>query len=235
LPVPLNAPDYRRATFMLSAARLAQCPTDHGAEVAFAGRSNAGKSSAINTICAQTKLARTSKTPGRTQQINFFALDEQRRLVDLPGYGFARIPEELRRAWGRLVEGYLRERQSLAGIVLLMDVRHPLKEQDRQLIRWAAALAIPLHVLTSNTSSSCTCSTMRAGKPLSIRKPGCRPHHRALDDVGGGALHRRVDRGALGAWRAGGIARTDLGQIQPPPEHGFDVTLRRCLRRVRSM
>jgi GTP-binding protein len=151
LPVPLNAPDYRRATFMLSAARLAQCPTDHGAEVAFAGRSNAGKSSAINTICAQTKLARTSKTPGRTQQINFFALDEQRRLVDLPGYGFARIPEELRRAWGRLVEGYLRERQSLAGIVLLMDVRHPLKEQDRQLIRWAAALAIPLHVLLTKS------------------------------------------------------------------------------------
>lgn len=151
MPVPLNAPDYRRATFMLSAARLAQCPTDHGAEVAFAGRSNAGKSSAINTICAQTKLARTSKTPGRTQQINFFALDEQRRLVDLPGYGFARIPEELRRAWGRLVEGYLRERQSLAGIVLLMDVRHPLKEQDRQLIRWAAALAIPLHVLLTKS------------------------------------------------------------------------------------
>lgn len=151
MPVPLNAPDYRRAAFMLSAARLAQCPTDHGAEVAFAGRSNAGKSSAINTICAQTKLARTSKTPGRTQQINFFALDEQRRLVDLPGYGFARIPEELRRAWGRLVEGYLRERQSLAGIVLLMDVRHPLKEQDRQLIRWAAALAIPLHVLLTKS------------------------------------------------------------------------------------
>lgn len=151
MPVPLNAPDYRRAAFMLSAARLAQCPTDHGAEVAFAGRSNAGKSSAINTICAQTKLARTSKTPGRTQQINFFALDEQRRLVDLPGYGFARIPEELRRAWGRLVEGYLRERQSLTGIVLLMDVRHPLKEQDRQLIRWAAALAIPLHVLLTKS------------------------------------------------------------------------------------
>lgn len=151
MPAPLNAPDYRRATFILSAARLGQCPADHGVEVAFAGRSNAGKSSAINAICAQTKLARTSKTPGRTQQINFFALDEQRRLVDLPGYGFARIPEELRRAWGRLVESYLRERQSLAGIVLLMDVRHPLKEQDRQLIRWAAALATPLHVLLTKS------------------------------------------------------------------------------------
>lgn len=136
---------------MLSAARLGQCPADEGIEVAFAGRSNAGKSSAINVICEQSKLARTSKTPGRTQQINFFALDEARRLVDLPGYGFARIPEELRRAWGRLVEGYLRNRRSLAGIVLLMDVRHPLKDQDRELIHWAGTLAIPLHVLLTKS------------------------------------------------------------------------------------
>lgn len=147
MSAPGNAPDYRQARFILSAARLGQCPTDQGREVAFAGRSNAGKSSAINAICSQGKLARTSKTPGRTQQINFFALDEDRRLVDLPGYGFARIPEEMRRAWGRLVEGYLRQRHSLAGIVLLMDVRHPLKEQDCQLIDWTSSLAIPLHIL----------------------------------------------------------------------------------------
>lgn len=151
MPAFTDTPDYRRASFILSAARLAQCPPDQGIEVAFAGRSNAGKSSAINAICAHGKLARTSKTPGRTQQINFFVLDEGRRLVDLPGYGFARIPQELRRAWGRLVEGYLRERRSLAGIVLLMDVRHPLKEQDRQLIDWAGTLAIPLHVLLTKS------------------------------------------------------------------------------------
>lgn len=151
MSTPESTPDYRRAAFVLSAAHLSQCPADDGIEVAFAGRSNAGKSSAINVICEQSKLARTSKTPGRTQQINFFALDEARRLVDLPGYGFARIPEELRRAWGRLVEGYLRNRRSLAGIVLLMDARHPLKDQDRELIHWAGTLAIPLHILLTKS------------------------------------------------------------------------------------
>ena len=141
------APDYRRARFVLSAARLSQCPPDTGLEVAFAGRSNAGKSSAINAICDHRGLARASKTPGRTQQINFFSLDREQRIVDLPGYGFAKVPEELRRQWGRLVEAYLRGRRSLAGIVLLMDIRHPLKDQDRSLIEWVAALDIPLHVL----------------------------------------------------------------------------------------
>ena len=143
--------DYRSATFVLSAARLAQCPADEGVEVAFAGRSNAGKSSALNAICDNTKLARASKTPGRTQQINFFTLTEGKRLVDLPGYGFARVPEELRRQWGRLVESYLERRRSLAGIVLLMDIRHPLKEQDRTLIGWVVPLGIPLLVLLTNS------------------------------------------------------------------------------------
>lgn len=145
-------PDYRGAAFMLSVARLSQCPADEGIEVAFAGRSNAGKSSALNAICDHRKLARASKTPGRTQQINFFALgDEQRRLVDLPGYGFAKVPLEMRRQWSRLVESYLAERRSLAGIVLLMDSRHPLKEQDRTLIEWIARSAIPLHVLLTKS------------------------------------------------------------------------------------
>ncbi|MBK6280223.1 MAG: YihA family ribosome biogenesis GTP-binding protein [Gammaproteobacteria bacterium] len=143
--------DYRNATFILSAAKLGQCPADVGVEVAFAGRSNAGKSSAINAICDHNKLARASKTPGRTQQINFFALAEDKRLVDLPGYGFARVPLEIRQQWTRLVENYLGKRRSLAGIVLLMDVRHPLKDQDRDLIGWAAALGIPLHVLLTKS------------------------------------------------------------------------------------
>ena len=143
--------DYRNATFILSAAKLGQCPADVGVVVAFAGRSNAGKSSAINAICDHNKLARASKTPGRTQQINFFALAEDKRLVDLPGYGFARVPLEVRAQWTRLVETYLGKRRSLAGIVLLMDVRHPLKDQDRDLIGWAAALGIPLHVLLTKS------------------------------------------------------------------------------------
>jgi GTP-binding protein len=145
------AQDYRNATFILSAAKLGQCPADVGVEVAFAGRSNAGKSSAINAICDHNKLARASKTPGRTQQINFFALAEDKRLVDLPGYGFARVPLEIRLQWTKLVENYLGKRRSLAGIVLLMDVRHPLKDQDRDLIGWAAALGIPLHVLLTKS------------------------------------------------------------------------------------
>ncbi len=143
--------DYRNATFILSAAKLGQCPADVGVEVAFAGRSNAGKSSAINAICDHNKLARASKTPGRTQQINFFALAEDKRLVDLPGYGFARVPLEVRAQWTRLVENYLGKRRSLAGIVLLMDVRPPMKDQDRDLIGWAAALGIPLHVLLTKS------------------------------------------------------------------------------------
>jgi GTP-binding protein len=141
----LNA--FRAAEFMLSVARMSQCPADEGLEVAFAGRSNAGKSSALNTLCARNKLARTSHTPGRTQQLNFFAIDPERRLVDLPGYGYAKVPLELRIEWGKLVETYLEKRKSLAGVVLLMDSRHPLKPQDRMLVEWVTGLARPLHIL----------------------------------------------------------------------------------------
>jgi GTP-binding protein len=140
-------PAFQRATFLLSAAKISQCPADAGREIAFAGRSNAGKSSALNAICGVRKLARTSNTPGRTQLLNFFAIGEARRLVDLPGYGYARVAKTQRDSWGRLVEDYVHARRSLAGVVLLMDVRHPLKPQDGQLIGWLVALGIPIHVL----------------------------------------------------------------------------------------
>ena len=142
-----SAAAFRQAVFLLSAARLSQCPPDEGCEIAFAGRSNAGKSSALNTICGVRKLARTSNTPGRTQLLNFFGLAAGRRLVDLPGYGYAKVPAAQRESWGRLVEDYIGNRHSLAGVVLLMDVRHPLKPQDRQLIDWVVRLGRPLHVL----------------------------------------------------------------------------------------
>lgn len=145
----LNA--LRAAEFMLSVARMSQCPADQGREVAFAGRSNAGKSSALNALCARNKLARTSHTPGRTQQLNFFAVGEGRRLVDLPGYGYAKVPLELRAEWGKLVETYLEKRASLAGVVLLMDARHPLKPQDRMLVDWVMSLERPLHVLLTKS------------------------------------------------------------------------------------
>jgi GTP-binding protein len=141
---PIN---FAAAHFLTSAAKLSQCPITTGAEVAFAGRSNAGKSSAINALTSQKKLARTSKTPGRTQLINFFALDEQRYLVDLPGYGYAKVTLEVKRTWQRNLEEYLRHRDCLRGIVLLMDIRRPLQEFDQAMLEWARAAKLPTHIL----------------------------------------------------------------------------------------
>ena len=138
---------YRSAVFDISVAELDKLPLDEGGEVAFAGRSNAGKSSAINRITGQKSLARTSKTPGRTQLINFFRIDEQRCLVDLPGYGYAKVAEAIKRRWQQTMEQYLSSRQSLKGLILLMDVRHPLKEVDQQLLHWCWEVGMPVHVL----------------------------------------------------------------------------------------
>lgn len=140
-------PYYRRAHFLVSAATLAQAPADEGLEVAFAGRSNAGKSSAINALCDQKALAKTGKAPGRTRLLNFFALDGRCRLVDLPGYGFARVPEAVKRQWERSMLDYLSKRHSLQGLMLVMDVRHPLKEFDLQLLDWASNSGLETHIL----------------------------------------------------------------------------------------
>src|SRR5699024_515652 len=126
---------FNQMQFTVSAPKISAFPADDLAEVAFAGRSNAGKSSALNTICERKKLARTSKTPGRTQAINFFEQDAM-RFADLPGYGFARVPPAMRSAWQALVEGYLTERGNLRGVVLLMDARRPLTDFDQQLLSW---------------------------------------------------------------------------------------------------
>ncbi|MGY2464209.1 YihA family ribosome biogenesis GTP-binding protein [Vreelandella sulfidaeris] len=146
-PVPrLN---YPTASFIISAPTLALCPDDTGAEVAFAGRSNAGKSSAINALTQQNALARTSRTPGRTQLINFFSVmnDESRRLVDLPGYGYAKVPEAVKIEWQKHLAEYLRNRFSLRGLVLLMDVRHPLTEFDQMMLDYADQREMPVHIL----------------------------------------------------------------------------------------
>jgi len=137
---------YKAASFFISAPTLAHCPPDEGWEVAFAGRSNAGKSSALNCLTS-ARLARTSKTPGRTQLINFFGVDEQRRLVDLPGYGYAKVPEAIRREWGQHLGDYVTQRQSLMGMVIMMDIRHPLTDFDLQLIDVARSRGLPVHVL----------------------------------------------------------------------------------------
>src|SRR5210317_2359368 len=139
---------FNTAKFQVSAAKLNQCPEDVGAEVAFAGRSNAGKSSAINALTQQTRLARTSKTPGRTQLINFFSLNiEGLRIVDLPGYGYAKVPIAMKEHWQQHLDEYLQKRQCLQGVVLVMDIRHPMKEFDEMMVQWCEATGVPLHVL----------------------------------------------------------------------------------------
>lgn len=137
----------RLAEFSHSAAKPNQCGDDVGIEVAFAGRSNAGKSSAINALTDQKALARTSKTPGRTQLINFFPLNENAKIVDLPGYGYAKVPESMRREWRLLIDGYLRDRESLKCLILMMDVRHPMTEFDQQMLDWCIGSEMPCHIL----------------------------------------------------------------------------------------
>lgn len=140
---------FQQARFLTSAPTIKHLPADQGLEIAFAGRSNAGKSSALNTLTKQRALARTSKTPGRTQQINIFELDEQRRLVDLPGYGFAKVPIAMKEAWQKSLSEYLQKRKCLRGLVVLMDIRHPFRDADQELIHWAVDSKIPvLAVLT---------------------------------------------------------------------------------------
>jgi GTP-binding protein len=142
---------YPHAKFDLSANKAGQFPLDTGREVAFAGRSNAGKSSAINAIVNRRQFARVSKTPGRTQLINFFTLQDGQRLVDLPGYGFAKVPESMRQHWGVLLQAYFTQRESLAGLILVVDVRRLLTDFDWQLLRLADAVATPVHVLLTKS------------------------------------------------------------------------------------
>lgn len=138
----------RQTAFSLSAPTFKLCPPDTGFEVAFAGRSNAGKSSAINAITHQRQLARSSKTPGRTQMINFFSVGrDDARIVDLPGYGYASVPEAMKIKWQKELETYLVKRESLVGLVLLTDIRHPLKYFDEQMLHWAKDGQLPVHVL----------------------------------------------------------------------------------------
>ena len=142
---------YSKAVFLKSAARVDQLPEDTGYEVAFAGRSNAGKSSALNCLTTINNLARTSKTPGRTQLINLFSLDEQRRLVDLPGYGYAKVALQVKLEWQKNLAHYLEVRDSLKGLILLMDVRHPLKDLDLMMVDWALNRQLPVHILLTKS------------------------------------------------------------------------------------
>ena len=139
--------NFQPTVFVTSAADIRQLPADEGVEIAFAGRSNAGKSSALNTLTRQRNLARTSKTPGRTQLINVFEVLPGKRLIDLPGYGYAKVPLAVKEKWNRALSEYLQKRESLRGLVLLMDIRHPYRDVDQELLHWATASEIPVLIL----------------------------------------------------------------------------------------
>ena len=147
--------NFNLATFLLSAPSIDKCPPDIGVEVAFAGRSNAGKSSALNVLTNNSKLSKISKTPGRTQMLNFFKLDNQRRLVDLPGYGYAKVPQRLKRNWQLSLQKYLQKRVSLQGIIVLMDIRHPMMPVDKQMLAWSE-YQLPIHILLTKADKLST-------------------------------------------------------------------------------
>ncbi|NUO71208.1 MAG: YihA family ribosome biogenesis GTP-binding protein [Frateuria sp.] len=167
MPNPLNG-----AQFVLAAHRISQLPADRGAEVAFAGRSNAGKSSALNALAGHKGLARTSKTPGRTQQMVAFALPPlkpgegeaplEARLIDLPGYGYAKVPEELREHWRQEIDAYLHTRRSLRGVVLIADIRHPLKDFDRMMLDFCFETNLPCHLLLTKADKLSRNQAMQA-------------------------------------------------------------------------
>lgn len=138
---------YQQAHFFQSSSKMSNLPAEKSYEIAFAGRSNAGKSSTLNTVCQQKSLARTSKTPGRTQLINFFAVPDECYLVDLPGYGYAKVPDKVKFKWQRFIEEYLSHREMLTGIVLVMDIRHPLKDFDHLMLEWAVLNQLPVHIV----------------------------------------------------------------------------------------
>lgn len=161
-------PQFQQAKFLTSVAELKQLPPDKGCEVAFIGRSNAGKSSALNTITGIKNLARVSKTPGRTQMINFFSLDEQCccRLVDLPGYGYAKVPKIIQERWAQTIDVYLQNRECLRGLILVMDIRHPMKEIDQHVIAWTVSCGIPVHILLTKTDKLSTAAARKVLKEV---------------------------------------------------------------------
>lgn len=181
---------FRQASYLLSAHHLRQLPPDSGIEIAIAGRSNAGKSSAINTLTGQKSLARTSKTPGRTQQIVIFELDAKRRIADLPGYGYAKVPQSLRAHWKQIMQAYFDQRRSLQGVVQVMDIRHPLKPFDEQMLAWCEAAGLPCHVLLTKAdklkrgpAKSCLLKVRRRLPALASAQVFSAKNHQGLEEL----------------------------------------------------
>ncbi len=199
--------DFRRIEFLTSVRSLMQLPPDRGAEVAFAGRSNAGKSSSINAITGVRQLARVSKTPGRTQMLNFFAWpppDSELRLVDLPGYGFAKVPTAVKREWERTLNRYLHERRCLAGVILVVDLRHDLSPLDRAFCEWCADAGRALHVLLNKADKLPRGAAGKAERGLAHSIQTAHPQaslqlFSAITGIGHDQARRQVERWLRGA------------------------------------
>lgn len=207
-------PLYTQAKFINSSPHLKNTPADLGFEVAFAGRSNAGKSSAINTLTRQNALARISKTPGRTQMLNFFEINPQLRFVDLPGYGYAKVPVAVKNQWHELMETYLTKRKSLCAIVLVMDVRHPLTEFDWQMVEWCQHTGLAMHILLTKADKlnygAAKTTLLQVQKELreidfpltiqlfsSLKKTGIDELHQALDALFNAAIQPESETTAI--------------------------------------
>lgn len=200
---------YPNVRFLTSANEVRQFPPDVGVEVAVAGRSNAGKSSAINAITHRKGLARTSKTPGATRLINFFELEPDRRLVDLPGYGFAAVSGTMREHWGSLIEGYFRKRASLRGVIVVMDIRHPLKDHDWDMLRLAQSRSVPVHVLLTKADKlgrGKAAATLLAARDLLAGYPGS-PTVQLFSALAGQGVE--VLAGVLDGWLERGQKKPD--------------------------
>lgn len=164
---------YQKAYFLLSVAEMEQLPPDEGIEVAIVGRSNSGKSSILNRITRSKALARVSKTPGRTRLVNLFALDERHRLADLPGYGFAKAPPSAKRQWQKTVDAYLSGRKSLKGVVLVMDIRHPLRDLDWDMMEYCEHYQLPVHIVLNKADKLSNNDITNTLKAVKTALTGC--------------------------------------------------------------
>ncbi|MGH8283804.1 MAG: ribosome biogenesis GTP-binding protein YihA/YsxC [Gammaproteobacteria bacterium] len=195
------AVDFRQTRFLKSAASLADLPSDSGREVAFAGRSNSGKSSALNVIAGVKGLARVSRTPGRTQLINFFTVVDAWRFVDLPGYGYAKVPDVVRASWNRLMEDYFGSRQTLAGLVLVMDIRHPLTDFDSRMLAWVAPLNLPVLALLNKADKVSRSAALGVQRSVAAELGG-RAQAQVFSALSGDGVERA--RQLISGWYADG-------------------------------
>ncbi|RQW61462.1 ribosome biogenesis GTP-binding protein YihA/YsxC [Vibrio viridaestus] len=214
---------YQNTHFITSAPDIRHLPADEGIEIAFAGRSNAGKSSSLNKLTNQRSLAKTSKTPGRTQLINLFEVAPGCNIVDLPGYGFAQVPIEMKKKWQKSLGEYLQQRQSLKGLVVLMDIRHPMKDLDQQLIFWAVECQIPVQVLL--TKADKLKSGARKAQVLKIKKDAIGFGGEVYVDAFSSQNGLGVDtlRSRLDSWFAPALVAQEIedsldDDIEPPVE-----------------